>query len=186
MWLLSIGLILFLLPHLLRELGLREPLRARLPSDAAYKGLYSLTALAGLALIIVGKASAPFLMIWQPAFELRYISLLLMIPAVVLVLLGSLPASHLQRALRHPMLLGVLLWGIAHLWSNGDLASLLLFGSFTVWAAFKFVMLTFTTTPSPRQPSLLWDFTAVLAGLLSYVIISLFHGQLFGVGLNFV
>lgn len=186
MWMLSAGLILFLLPHLVRELGLREPLRRRLPSEGAYKGLYSLVALAGLGLIILGKSRAPFIMIWEPPFELRYISHLLMIPAFMLVLLGNLPPSYLRRVLGHPMLLGVCLWGAAHLWANGDLASMLLFGSFTVWAAFKFIALSRSTSASARPPAWKWDITAVVAGLLGYVIISVFHGQLFGVGLNFV
>lgn len=186
MWTLIVGLILFFLPHLLREFGQRDKLIAALPSPAAYRGLHSLTALAGLGLIIWGKAIAPFIMVWQPIYELRYISHVLMIPALILVLAGNLPQSHLRKRLRNPMLLGVFLWGVAHLWSNGDLASMLLFGGFAVWSGWKFVSLGLAKPPSTDRPSLLWDGTAVLAGLLLYVILGVFHGQLFGVGLSLV
>ena len=63
---LVLGLILFMAPHLLREFGLRQGLKDALPSEGAYMGLYSLVSLAGLGLIIWGKAISPFQMIWQP------------------------------------------------------------------------------------------------------------------------
>ncbi len=183
MLVLSLGLIVFLAPHLLRELGLRQQLRTRLGSEGAYKGLYSIVSLVGLLLIIYGKSIAPFNMIYTPEFSQRWISHLVMLPAIVLVTLGNLPTSYLAKTLRHPMLLGVLLWGVAHLWSNGDLASLLLFASFAIWALIKFVHLGLTA-PVTKQPFLLWDIIGILLGLVLYALIFSFHGHLFGVGLS--
>lgn len=177
---------MFFLPHLLRELGIRQRVIDALPSESAYKGLYSLVALAGLLLIIWGKSLASFSMVWQPLYELRFISHLLMIPAIILVAAGNMPMSYMRRHLRNPMLLGVCLWGLAHLWANGDLASMLMFGSFTLWAGIKFVSLGLAAGPVSNKPSLLWDIIALIGGLIVYVLVSLFHGQLFGVGLNFV
>lgn len=195
MWILIIGLLLFLLPHLLRELGQRDRLMASLPSIGAYKGIYTLVVLTGLVLIIFGKSQSPFVMIWQPIYELRFLSMVLMIPAVILVLAGNLPPNYLRKYLRNPMLLGVTLWGIAHLWANGDLASILLFGSFTLWAGGKFMAKSFNgtsstaaslnTTGSAQTASIIWDGIAIAAGLAIYVLISIYHGQLFGVGLSF-
>lgn len=180
------GLILFLAPHLLRELRLRQAIIDSLPSEGAYKGLYSLTALAGLGLIIWGKSSSPFIMIWQPLYELRFISHVLMIPALSLVLAGNMPMSYMRKYLRNPMLLGVLFWSLSHLWSNGDLASILLFGSFALWSALKFTLLGLAAGTATKSASGFWDIIAVVGGLLLYVLISLYHGQLFGVGLNLV
>ena len=83
------------------------------------------------------------------------------------------------------MLLGVIIWGIAHLWANGDLASILLFGTFTLWAGLKFVTLRGNAALT-GQPKLSWlwrDLIAVAAGSILYFIIYVSHGQLFGVGL---
>ena len=182
---LILGLALFFAPHLLRDSGRRDAIINALPSMNAYRGLYSVVALAGLGLIIWGKAIAPFSMVWEPIFELRFISHVLMIPAVVLVLAGNLPMSYLRQQLRNPMLLGVTFWGVAHLWSNGDLASMLLFGSFALWGAFKFIALGISQGAVSKKPSILWDIIAVVAGLFLYVLVSVYHGELFGVGLSF-
>ncbi len=182
---LILGLLLFFVPHLLRELGLRDRIIDGLPSMNVYRGLYSLIALTGLGIIIWGKASAPFSMIWEPVYELRYISQVLMIPVFILVIAGSTPVSFMRRQLRNPMLLGVTFWGFAHLWSNGDLASMLLFGSFAAWGSFKFVALGLTKGPVSGSASILWDIVAVIGGLILYAAISIYHGELFGVGLTF-
>ena len=180
------GLILFFAPHFLREFGLRQGLKAALPSEAAYMGLYSLVSLAGLGLIVWGKSIAPFQMIWQPVYEWRSLSLMLMIPAMVCVVAGNLPLSHLRKFLRNPMLIGVLLWSLSHLWSNGDLASMLLFGSFALWSAIKIFSLRHESDEKFKPPSFVWDIVSLLAGLTLYIVIGLYHGQLFGVAISLV
>jgi len=183
MLLLIVGLFLFFLPHLVRELGLRPALISALPSEGAYKGLYSLLTLTGLVLIVWGKSQSTFTMIWQPIFELRYFSHVLMIPALVLVAAGNMPMSYMRRHLRNPMLLGIVFWALSHLWSNGDLASMLLFGSFALWAGFKFISLGLSANSNSKSPSFLWDILALVGGLILHTVISIYHGQLFGVGL---
>ncbi len=180
------GLILFFVPHLLRELGLRQRVQNALPSQSAYMGLFSLVILAGLGLIIWGKSVSPFQMIWQPIFEKQFISLILMIPALILLVAGNMPLSYLRKQLRNPMLLGVLLWSLSHLWSNGDLASMLLFGSFALWSACKFVSLRSVADVTSKSPSILWDIISLMGGLSLYALIGIYHGQLFGVGISFV
>lgn len=184
MGVLVLGLILFFAPHLLRELGLRQKLKDALPSEGAYMGLYTLVSLAGLGFIIWGKSLAPFQMIWQPIYEWRSLSLMLMIPALICVVAGNVPLSHLRKFLRNPMLVGILLWSLSHLWSNGDLASMLLFGSFALWSALKIFSMHNSVDVDSKPPKFIWDIIALLAGLSSYVLIGLYHGQLFGVGVS--
>ena len=186
MLILIIGLLLFFVPHLLRETGLRQSVMDSLPSVGAYKGLYTLITLTGLGLIIWGKSVSPFTMVWQPIYELRYISHVLMLPALVLLVAGNVPASHIRKHLRNPMLLGVVFWGLAHLWSNGDLASMLLFGGFTLWGLIKLISLGLVIAPDSKPASLLWDFISIIGGLSMYAALSIYHGQLFGVGLSLV
>lgn len=182
---LVIGLVIFFLPHLLRELGLRQRLVDGLGSEGAYKGLYSLVALAGLGLIIYGKSIAPFSQVWTPVFELRWLSHLLMLPAFILVAAGNLPRSYMADIVKNPMLLGVVIWGMAHLWSNGDMASALLFGSFTLWAGLKFVTMGLRSTSARKTPRFIWDLVAFFVGCVVYVLVFVFHGQLFGIGISF-
>lgn len=182
MTLLILGLLLFFFPHFWRELGLRRYLIDLVASESTYKAIFSLMSVAGFIMLIMGKADAPFTMLYQPAFELRWISHLVMLPALYLVLLGNLPMSHIRYHLRHPMLLGVLLWGLAHLWANGDLASTLLFGSFSLWAAIKFVTLHKQPRP-PKMPRIGWDLLGLVIALVAYGLIFVYHGELFGVGL---
>ncbi len=183
--LLVVGLLLFFIPHLLRETGLRDRVVVKLSSEAAYKGIFSLATAIGLGLIVLGKSQATFFMVWQPPFEWRVVSHFLMLPGAILVTTGNLPPSHLAAATRNPMLLGVGLWGLAHLWSNGDLASILLFGCFTVWSMVKFVSMWGVAGRASLAPEILWDAMAILLGLLLYALVAMFHGHLFGVGLNF-
>lgn len=183
MWILLLGLTLFVLPHLLSELKLRDTLLNLMPSIGVYKLVFSLTVLGGLALIVVGKSQSPFIMLFAPVFELRYLSNVIMIPATLLVVAGNLPMSRLRKAVRNPMLLGVCLWGIAHLWSNGDLASVLVFGTLALWAGSKFIIKGLSEPVPAREASILWDIVAMLVGLALYALITVYHGQLFGVGL---
>jgi TRAP-type C4-dicarboxylate transport system permease small subunit len=62
---------------------------------------------------------------------------------------------------------------------------MILFGSFTLWGGFKFVMLSISNGPVTKPASVRWDITALIAGLFIYAMIFLNHGQLFGVGLSF-
>ncbi len=185
MSLLIAGLSLFFFIHSLRELGLRDKVIASLPSQAAFMGLFSVVALLALVMIGIGKAQSEFIMVWEPRFEWRSVSHVLMIPAFILVVAGNVPKTHFRAHLRNPMMIGTCLWGIAHLWANGDLASMLLFGGFMLWAGIKAISLTISQ-PAPEHPgSILWDAIAVIIGLVLYGVVAVFHGQLFGVGLSF-
>ncbi len=185
MGLLVTGLLLLLVPHSLRELGLRDFVASRLGSRGVYRGAVFVLAVAGLALIVWGKSQAPFVMIWQPPFELRHISNFIMYPVFWLVLAGVLPMSTARWTLRNPMALGVAVWGVAHLWANGDLASMLLFGSFAFWGAIKYLSLfRGTRLPPFRNRMLVWDAIGCTLGSVLYVSVFVFHGDLFGVGLS--
>ena len=184
MTLLILGLLLFAGVHLLREFRLRENLLGRL-GERGYKVFYSLVALAGIVLIIWGKSASPFIMIYEPRYELRSITHFAMLPAFILVVAGNLPASHLRSITLNPMVLGTAIWGGAHLWANGDLASVVLFGTMTAWAVIKFISLALTRSADAARPSVLWDTAAIIAGFIAYSLVTIYHGQLFGIGLTF-
>jgi uncharacterized membrane protein len=136
MLLLVLGLALFLGIHAFTMARApRARLRKRL-GEGGYKGLYSLLSLAGIVLIAVGYGryrQEGYVPVWDPPVFTRHLALILVWIAFVAFASAYLP-GRIRGALKHPMLAGVKIWALAHLLANGDLGSILLFGSFLVWA----------------------------------------------------
>ena len=141
MTLLLMGLVLFLGSHSVRIFaeGWRAATVARI-GENRWKAIYSLVALAGFALLAWGYGSARMapIVLWVPPLFTRHLAALLTLPAFVLLAAAYVPGNGLKARLRHPMVLGVKLWAFAHLLANGNLADVLLFGSFLVWAMFDY------------------------------------------------
>ena len=136
MTLLILGLALFLGTHAFTMArGSRAAAAARL-GEGPYKGLYSLLSLAGILLISVGYGqyrADGYVPVWEPPVWTRHLALLLVWFAFVAFAAAYLP-GRIKTRLKHPMLAGVKIWALAHLLANGDLGSILLFGSFLAWA----------------------------------------------------
>jgi uncharacterized membrane protein len=77
--------------------------------------------------------AAGYIPVWEPPVWTRHLALLLVWPAFVMFVAPYFP-GRIKRTLKHPMLAGVKLWALAHLLANGDLGSILLFGSILAWA----------------------------------------------------
>ena len=153
--------------------------------EGAWKGMYSVVSLSGFVLIIVGYGLArqqPEILYTPPA-ALRPLALLLLVPVFPLLLAAYLP-GRLQRAAKHPMLLAVKCWALAHLLANGTAADVLLFGGFLAWAVADRISLKRRT---PRAvpgapPSAANDLIAVIGGLALYLVFLFWaHAWLFGV-----
>ena len=96
-------------------------------------------------------------------------------PAAIFLVAAYIP-GHIKRVLKHPMLVGVKLWAVAHLIANGDLGSIILFGSILAWAVFDRITLKHRTDPgAPRIPQGGWpsDVIAVIIGSLLYLVLGL-------------
>jgi uncharacterized membrane protein len=136
MTLLVLGLVVFLGTHAFSMArGARASVIDRI-GEGPYKGLYSLASLAGIVLIAIGYGqyrAAGYIPVWDPPVWTRHLALLLVWVAFVLFVAAYLP-GRIKRTLKHPMLAGVKIWAFAHLIANGDLGSILLFGSFLAWA----------------------------------------------------
>jgi uncharacterized membrane protein len=130
-----------------------EPLRRPLVKWLGAQGfvtVYSLAVTGALLWMSLAYRSAELLTVWTPPPELRWIPLVLLVPASVLVVcafttrsptlvggerFGSSlddPAPGIMRITRHPFLWGVTLWAASHLLVNGDLASMTVFGGLLV------------------------------------------------------
>ncbi len=176
MLLLILGLVLFLGLHLLPVFpGIRTALRQKL-GTGGYRGLFSLLALAGLVLIVVGYGDARSegpVVLYDPPFFLRHLVMLLMLPVFILFA-ASGPPGHIKRIVKHPQILAVKIWAFSHLLANGDLPSVLLFGSFLAWGILgrismkKRDRLAGATPPSAADVKISADVIAVVAGLAIY------------------
>ena len=138
---LVLGLVLFLGVHSVRIVadGWRTQMRARM-GELPWKGLYSLASILGLALIVwgYGLARQQPVVLWNPPVGMRHAASLLTLIAFVLLAAAYVPRNALKARLHHPMVLGVKVWALAHLLSNGNLADVVLFGGFLLWAVLDF------------------------------------------------
>ena len=142
MSILIIGLIIFLGLHSVRIFadGWRMRVQAQ-RGEGAWKGLYSVVSLIGFALIIwgYGLARQQPVVLWVPPVAMRHIAALLMLFAIIMLVAAYVPGNAIKAKLHHPMTLSVKTWALAHLLANGNLADVLLFGSFLAWAVFCFI-----------------------------------------------
>ncbi|HUT42656.1 MAG TPA: NnrU family protein [Gammaproteobacteria bacterium] len=188
MSLLIIGLILFFATHSISIVNAswRNRVAARI-GTLSWQGLYSMAALAGLLLIIWGYGLArqdPVILYLPPAW-LRHGAMLLLIFMFPLLLATYLP-GRIQTVTKHPMLVATKLWALAHLLANGNLADVLLFGSFLTWAVIDRISLK--RRPVQVVPALptsrINDALAIVLGLALYVVFVFWgHGWLIGVPL---
>jgi uncharacterized membrane protein len=141
MGMLILGLVLFLGVHSTRIVadGWRTTMLARL-GKGPWKGLYALASLIGFVLLVwgYGLARQQPVALWQPPVGMRHVASLLMLIAFVLLAATYVPRNAIKARLHHPMVLAVKVWALAHLLSNGNVADVLLFGSFLLWAALSF------------------------------------------------
>jgi len=137
-----------------------------------------------LALLVYGFATAPIIQIWVPPVWMRHLAMLLMIPAFIFLVAAYLP-GRIKSVIKHPMLTAIKTWALAHLLANGDLAGILLFGSFLAYAVYDRITLkcrkpsAVIETPGAGRP--LNDILALVLGLVFYVVFLLWlHPLLIG------
>lgn len=142
MTILLLGLVLFLGTHSLRIFaeGWRTAMFQRL-GELRWKALFAAVSLVGLVLVVWGYGLArqnPVVLWPAPPTAMRHVAALLTLVAFVLVVATYVPGNQIKSRLRHPMILGVKVWALAHLVANNTLADLVLFGAFLVWAVLDF------------------------------------------------
>ena len=182
-----LGLVLFFGVH---GVTTQRDLRARLIGswgEGGYKIGYALLSAVGLALIVWGFAqyrATGWIDIWTPPKAMKHVAVALMLPAVIMVV-ASYIRGRIYTTLKHPMLTGIKLWAAAHLLSNGDLGSIILFGAFLGWAVFDRISLKRRTDAGgPPIPvgGMGNDLIAVAVGFVAYLALAFaFHPVVIGV-----
>jgi uncharacterized membrane protein len=186
MALLVLGLVLFIGTHVF--VTLREPRAAviRGIGEWPYKGAIALISILGVVLIGYGFGKyrqSGWIDVWNPPHWAHYITQLLMWPASIFVVAAYI-RGNIWRTLKHPMLVGIKTWAVAHLISNGDLGSIILFGSFLAWAGYDRVALKHRQDAgAPPLPvhGRRNDVIAIVVGTVLYLLLGLvFHPLVVG------
>lgn len=185
---LALGLLVFLATHSVRIFAdvWRSAMIARLGA-LGWKGLIGLTSLLGFGLIAwsYGATRADPSVLWLPPLWTRHLAALLTLPAFILLVSAYVPGNRFKATIGHPMVAGTKVWALAHLLSNGNLADVMLFGSFLVWAALSFSASrqrdrkegrSYPTGPISRTV------ITVIAGIVAWAVFAMMlHGPLIGV-----
>jgi uncharacterized membrane protein len=182
-----LGLAVFIGAHVFVTMrGERAALITRL-GEWPYKGLLSLVSLVGIILIGYGFGwyrAAGMINVWSPPTWTRHLTDLLVWPAIIFVVAAYI-RGDIARKLKHPMLVGTKLWAVAHLIANGDLGSIILFGSILGWAVYDRITLKRRSDPgAPPIPTggRTNDIIAVVVGTLLYLALGFwFHPHVIGV-----
>jgi len=127
-----------------------RPALARVLGEWPYIGVYSIASIALLVWLVAAYGRAPEIVLWDAGNPTRHLSLSFMAVASLLLTAGyslSSPTgmrikpeavppapTGIFKVTRHPVMWAVGLWAISHIAANGDLASLVFFGSMTVLA----------------------------------------------------
>lgn len=156
---------------------------------ATWKGLYAMASLLGIVLVAYGfglSREAP-VDLWFPPPWTRPLATLITLPIFVLLAAAYVPGTRIKAVVKHPMVLGVAIWAVAHLLSNGRLGEIVLFGGFLLWAILDFRSsrerdrkqgTTYTAVGVSR------DFVAIAAGFGAWVAFAFYlHGALIRVPL---
>ena len=179
--LLVAGLVLFLGTHLLPAVPpLRDSLAARLGANG-YRGAFTLVSVAGLVLIVLGyRAAGPGERLFTALPAAIAVAPFAMALSFVLLAAANM-RSHIRKTLRHPMLLGVILWSAVHLCANGDTRGTVLFGAVLAWALVDLASAVSRNAVKTFEPSARQDVIAIVAGIVLALVVMTFHRALFGV-----
>ncbi len=185
MSILILGLVIFLGVHTLTTLRERRTALIERMGVNSYKLVYSIGSLIGLVLIVYGfgayRASG-YINVWNAPVWTRHLAIPLVWVAFVALAAAYAPAGKIKGMLKHPMLVGVKTWALAHLLANGDLGSIILFGSLLGWAVYDRIAVKKRgdkgASPAPFGAG---DGIAIGVGTLAFGLMLWLHPVLIGV-----
>lgn len=171
MTILTLGILLWVLPHMFKRLAPRQRAAMGPQARAMVAGLVAMS----VVLMIIGYRMAETVPLYAPLPGMGHANNTLMLASIYLFGVGG-ARSVLIDKIRHPMLWGMVLWAGAHLLVNGDLASVVLFGGLGLWALAEMVMINRAGPwKRPRPGSYGGDAKNLAGSLFIYGLIVLLH-----------
>lgn len=181
---LALALTSFLLLHLIPMIpGIRDGMVKRI-GQIGYIAAHSVVSTVTLVWVIAATLQAPTILLWPIAGWQAWVTVVLVPFALFLVIAGLLSPNPLSltlrrggagaqsgivRITRHPVFWGALIWAIAHILPNGDLRSVLLFGSLAVLAAAGFKL---GDRRASRRLGVRWHELASMTSIVPFVAIA--------------
>lgn len=180
MILLALGVLATALLHLVAavpslKMRLKEAVGAK-----AYGPVFGIASIVGVLIIVAGWRMADFVSVYDPPAWGRYANFALTL--VAFICLGIfLFRGTLRQRLRFPMGIAVIFWATGHLFANGDLRSLILFGGLLIYA-FAHILIgsAYGVRPSPEVRSG-HDLLSVVMGVALYGVMAQLHDAIIGV-----
>ena len=180
MLLLAFGVLFTAVLHLVAAVpSLKAKLKQRV-GEKAYGPVFGIASIIGIVLIVLGWRSSDFVFLYDPPTWGRHANYLLTLIAFVFLGIFLFRGSWRQKV-RFPMAFAAIFWATGHLLANGDMASVILFGGFLVYAVLHIVIGTANgVRPSPvvREGH---NLLSVLSGIALYGIMTQLHMALIGV-----
>ncbi len=180
-----LGLVLFFAIHLVPILtpGIKENVVSKY-SKSVWMRSYTAISLIGFLLIVFGwgqfRPVAP--LAYDPPSWGRDVTMSLVWLAFILFSIPRKKPGRILVIVKHPMVTGVILWSIGHLLVNGDLASVMVFGSFLAFALLSRFSKIIKGDEAPVFVSYRSDIIGIVGGTVLYGIFVLWgHLWLFGV-----
>lgn len=171
MGLLILGVFLWSAAHFFKRVA--PAARAQMGDKG--KGVVALVLLASIILMVLGYRSAEGVDLWiLPSWSWHLNNLLVL---VAIFMMSPAPRKgKLLNGIRHPMLMGMGLWAVAHLLVNGDLASLVLFGGLLAWCVAQTVLInaqepdwTVTERGTLAKDGMFLVGSVILLGVIGYI-----------------
>jgi uncharacterized membrane protein len=183
---LILGLEVFIANHLFVTFRGARAAAIRRLGKPVYHSLFGIVSLVGLALIVWGFAqyrASEWTQVWSPPAVMRHITVGLMLIASILIAAYLIP-SHIKARAKHPLLAAVKVWAFAHLLSNGDLGSMIMFGALLAWAVYARITAKRRTDVTPPVAPRGWknDVAVLIAGIAIFLALGYwFHPHVIGV-----
>jgi uncharacterized membrane protein len=179
---LALGILLWSVVHFFPAVaaGSKKSLVSRI-GEYPYKGIFTLLTVLSLYLIISGWQSTASVEIYAiPDWGGPAAGVLTLLAFILFF--APYPPNNFKRILRHPQLVGTILWGLGHLLSNGDERSAVLFGGLTAWAIVEILLINRRDGDwiKPSREPFLKDFSLILFSILAFTVVLFTHHMLFG------
>ena len=151
-----------------------------------YRIAYALVSIVGFLLIVRGFSlyrAGGLIQIWDPPVWARHITIPLMLFAFIALAAMNPAPSRIRGWLRHPMLVAIKIWALAHLLANGDAGGMLLFGSFLAFAVYDRIAVKKRGDygAAPVSSFTRADAVTLGVGTAAYIAMILLHPVLIGV-----
>lgn len=182
MTLLILGVLIWSFVHAIPAvpLGMRATMIDRI-GEGPWKALFVLAIVISVVLMMLGWKSLPREFIYELPNWAVHLCGLSMLVMSVLFFAPYMP-NNIRRFLRHPQLVGIVLWSAGHILASGQVRSLVLFGGIGAWAVVEILLINRRdgAWERPGPVGLKSDLKVLIAGLGFFLLFAFMHEGIFG------